>query len=153
MASPPHLRKIAPLSAILHYFVSFCLPRPRQIWFSMFFVTPLSSKMPTSEIYPRVLWYFFDVVFTTLERNAHFFWRSSPLSSKMPTCFQKKTPLSSKMYFYFKNVRFKQDLQSRFESVVLNGVLVPPRLAQNTWWCPWIYFVLQATHEASRGPF
>ena len=44
------------------------------------------------------------------------------------------------------------DAQSRFASAVLNSVLGPPRLAQHTWQCPCISVVLEATHEASRGP-
>ena len=41
--------------------------------------------------------------------------------------------------------------QSRFASVVVDGVLGPPRMARHTWRCPCISVVPEATHEASRG--
>ena len=41
--------------------------------------------------------------------------------------------------------------QSRFASVVLDGVLGPPRIARHTCRCPCISVVPEATHEASRG--
>ena len=47
---------------------------------------------------------------------------------------------------------FSTNAQSRFASVVVDGVLGPPRLARHTWRCPCISVVPEATHEASRGP-
>ena len=47
---------------------------------------------------------------------------------------------------------FSTNAQSRFASVVVDGVLGPPRLAQYTWRCPCISVVPEAIHEASRGP-
>ena len=41
--------------------------------------------------------------------------------------------------------------QSRFVSVVLDGVLGPSRLARHTSWFPCFSVVPEATHEASRG--
>ena len=38
-------------------------------------------------------------------------------------------------------------------SVVIDGVLGPPRLARHTWRCPCISVVPEATHEASRGSY
>ena len=39
-----------------------------------------------------------------------------------------------------------------FASVVVDGVLGPPRLARHTCLCPCISVVPKAAHEASRGP-
>ena len=47
---------------------------------------------------------------------------------------------------------FSTNAQSRFASVVVDGVLGPPRLTRHTWQCPCISVVPEATHEASRGP-
>ena len=47
---------------------------------------------------------------------------------------------------------FSTNTQSRFASIVLDSVLGPPCLAQNTWRCPFISVVLEATQEASPGP-
>ena len=47
---------------------------------------------------------------------------------------------------------FLSNAQSRFASVVVDGVLGPPRLALHTCRCPCISVVPEATHEASRGP-
>ena len=51
-----------------------------------------------------------------------------------------------------KGSAFPTNAQSRFASVVLYGVLGPPRLAHHASWCPCISVVPEATHEASRGP-
>ena len=48
---------------------------------------------------------------------------------------------------------FSTNAQSRSVSVVVDGALVPPRLARHTLRCPLISVVPEATHEASRGPF
>ena len=45
-----------------------------------------------------------------------------------------------------------QNAQSRFASVVADGVLGPLRLARHTLRCPYISVVPEATYEASRGP-
>ena len=42
--------------------------------------------------------------------------------------------------------------RTMFASVVVGGVLGPPRLARHTWRCPCISVVPEATFEASRGP-
>ena len=47
---------------------------------------------------------------------------------------------------------FSTNAQSRFASVVVDGVLGPPRLARHTRRCPCISVVPEATHGASRGP-
>ena len=47
---------------------------------------------------------------------------------------------------------FSTNAQSRFASVVVGGVLGPPRLARHTYQCPCISVVPEATHEASQGP-
>ena len=47
---------------------------------------------------------------------------------------------------------FSTNAQSRFASVVVDGVLGLPRLARHTCRCPCISVVPEATHEASRGP-
>ena len=47
---------------------------------------------------------------------------------------------------------FSTNALSRFASVVVDGVLGPPRLARHTLRCPCISVVPEATHEASRGP-
>ena len=47
---------------------------------------------------------------------------------------------------------FSTNAQSRFASVVDDGVLGPLRLLCHTWRCPCISVVPEATHEASRGP-
>ena len=47
---------------------------------------------------------------------------------------------------------FSTNAQSRFASVVVDGVLGPLRLARHTLRCPCISVVPEATHEASRGP-
>ena len=46
---------------------------------------------------------------------------------------------------------FSANAQPRFASVVVDGVLVPPRLARHTLRCPCISVVPEATDEASRG--
>ena len=47
---------------------------------------------------------------------------------------------------------FSTTAQSRFASVVVEGVLGPPRLARHTRRCPCISVVPEATNEASQGP-
>ena len=47
---------------------------------------------------------------------------------------------------------FLTNAQSRFASVVLDGVLGPPHLAWHIWRCPCFCVVPEATHKASRGP-
>ena len=51
-----------------------------------------------------------------------------------------------------KTSAFSTNAQSRFASVVVDGVLGPPRLAQHTCRYPCISVVPEATCEASRGP-
>ena len=51
-----------------------------------------------------------------------------------------------------KKSAFATNAQSRFASVVVDGVLGPPRLACHTWRCPCISVVPEATHKASRRP-
>ena len=46
---------------------------------------------------------------------------------------------------------FSTNAQSRFGSVVIDGILGPPRLARHNCRCPCISAVPDATHEASRG--
>ena len=58
----------------------------------------------------------------------------------------------SKSRIDVKKSAFSTNAQSRFASVVVDGVLGPPRLARHTWRCPCISVVPEATHEASRGP-
>ena len=48
-----------------------------------------------------------------------------------------------------KESAFSANAQSRFASVVVDGVLGPPRLARHTLWCPCISVV---KHGADRGP-
>ena len=48
-------------------------------------------------------------------------------------------------------MRFQQT-QSRFASVVVDGALGPPRLAQHTGQCPFFSVVPEAMHEESQGP-
>ena len=51
-----------------------------------------------------------------------------------------------------KKSAFSTNAQSRFASVVLDGVLRPPRLSWHTLRCPCFSVVPEATNEASRGP-
>ena len=52
-----------------------------------------------------------------------------------------------------KKSAFSSNAQSRFASVVVDGVLVPPRLARHTLQFPCISAVPEAMHEASlKGP-
>ena len=50
-----------------------------------------------------------------------------------------------------KSSEFSANAHSRLVSIVLDGVLGPPRLVLQTWWCPCISAVPVATHEASQG--
>ena len=47
---------------------------------------------------------------------------------------------------------FSTNTQSRLASVVVDGVLGPPRLGRHTWRGPCMSVVSEATHEVSRGP-
>ena len=53
---------------------------------------------------------------------------------------------------FIKTSEFSINTQSKSASVVLDGVRGPPRLARHTWRCPYNFIVLEAMHEASRGP-
>ena len=47
---------------------------------------------------------------------------------------------------------FSTNAKSRFASVVVDSVRGHPCLARQTWRCPSISVVPEATHEARRGP-
>ena len=48
--------------------------------------------------------------------------------------------------FTFETNTWETTVQSRFASVVFDGVLEPPRLERHTRWCPSISVDLDATH-------
>ena len=56
------------------------------------------------------------------------------------------------MFGTIKTGAVSTNAQSRFASVVVEGVLGPPRLVRHTWRCPCFSVVLGATHKASQGP-
>ena len=49
-------------------------------------------------------------------------------------------------------MHFQQTHNQRFASVIVDSVLVPPRLAQHPCWCPYFSVVPEVTYEASPGP-
>ena len=63
------------------------------------------------------------------------------------------TQYTAEFFWTTKTSAFSTNAQSMFMSVVLDGVLGPPRLARHTWQCLCIYLVPKVTHKTVTGPW